>query len=428
MLSVLVKSSNGRPLHDVLDSLADDELRREIVDAAREIFGAIPVGAPTTAGNQSDPGLVDDLSDALSNPVVIAELKVAAEALWRDPDPDWLPWIQERYATTLAAAVIDAIQSSCPEVDASDLRCDIDLDGDPGFGIVRISEDQPGGVGVIEALVDRYVEDPRAFWALVTATLGPSDSERIDTNLRHYLAMSDDPSIAGPATRIRTTTDLGDLTDAWRDLRIALFQLGLDGDQSVIAALATRLLRPGSNRQLESLVSQLLKDWDALEASLGVEVELRVFAHVAASNPEMRRQLRTAVGGQATQAGWEIGQIVGLLWPRGNRLRASALQTYSPYVECPPTERLLFEEFIRPSGVVVDSSEAGWRSAVDTALQVDGSTTIRANGEAGASAVIRELLTEPTSVGVLEFHPRVVGVTRSPAGLDLAVELREAQQ
>ena len=428
MLSVLVKSSNGRPLCDVLDSLTDDELRREMIDAAREIFGAIPVGAPTTAGGQPDPGLVDDLSDALTDPVVIPELKAAAEALWRDPESDWLPWIQQRYATTLAAAVIDAIQSSCPEVDASDLRCDIDLDRDADHGIIRISEDQPGGIGVIEAFVDRYVEDPRGFWGLVTATLGPCDAERIDSNLRHYLAMSAGPEISGPGARIRTTTDLGDLTDAWRDLRIALFQLGLDGDQSVIAALATRLLRSGSDRQLENLVSQLLEDWDALEASLGVEVELRVFAHVAASNPEVRHRLHTVAGGLSTQAGWEIGQIVGLLWPRGNRLRASALQTYSPYVEYPPTERLLFEELIRPSGVVVDASKAGWRSAVDAALQVDGSVTIRADGETGASAVIRELLIEPTSVGVLEFHPRVVGVTRSPAGLDLAVELREAQQ
>jgi hypothetical protein len=428
LLSVLIESSNGRPLQEVLESLDDDDIRREIVDAAREIFGAIPIGTPTMAGSQLDPGLVDALSNAVSNPVVVPELRVAAEALWRDPDTDWLPWIQGRYATTLAAAIVDAIQSSCPDVDASDLRCDIDLDGDVGCGIVRISEDQPGGVGVIEAFVDRYVEDPRAFWGLVTAALGPSDSERIDLNLRRFLELSDDPSIAGPVSRIRTTNDLGDLTNAWRDLRVALFQLGLDGDQSIIAALATRLLRSGSDSQLESLVSQLLQDWDALEASLGVEVELRVFAHVAASKSEVRRRLSAAIGGQATESGWEIGQIVGLLWPRGNRLRAAALQTYSPYVDSPPTERLLFENFTRPSGVVVDASEMDWRSAVDTALQVDGNATIRVDGDARASVVIGELLIEPTSVGVLEFHPRIVGVIRSPDGLDLAVELREAQQ
>lgn len=430
MLSVLVKTSNGRPLRDVLDSLADNDLRTELIDAAREVFGAIPVGAPATAGTQPDPGLVADLSDAVSHPAVIPELRVAAEALWRNPDDQWLRWIQERYATTLAAAVVDATQSSCPEVDASDLRCDIDIDvdGDGAYGIVRICEDQPGGVGVIETLVDRYVEDPRAFWALVTAALGPSDAERVDANLRHFLATSDDPSIAGPATRIRATNDLGDLTNAWRELRVALFRLGLDGDQSIGAALATRLLRSGSDRHLENLVSHLLERWDALEASLGVEVELRVFAHVAASDPEVRRELRATVGGHSTSAGWEIGQIVGLLWPRGNRLRAAALQTYSPYVEFPPTERLFFEDSTRPGGFVVDASEVGWRSAVDTALQVDGSATIRADGEGSATAVIRELLTEPTSVGVLEFHPRVVGVTRSPAGLHLAVELREARQ
>jgi hypothetical protein len=430
MLSVLVNSSNGRPVREVLGSLADDDIRRSLIDAAREVFGAIPVGTPTATGGQPDPGLVADLTDAVSNPVVVTELRLAAEALWRDPDEQWLRWVQERYATTLAAAIVEAIQASCPEVDASDLRCDIDIgnDGDIPRGSIRISEDQPGGVGVIEAVVDRYVEDPRAFWALVTAALGPSDAERIDLNLRHFLAASGDPSIDEPATRIRTTNDLGELTNAWRDMRIALFRLGLDGDQSIISALSTRLLRSGSDRNLERLVADLLERWDALESIVGFEVELRVFAHVAASDPDVRRELQTAVRGHATQAGWEIGQVVGLLWPRGNRLRAAALRTYSPYVDFPPTERLLLEEFTRSGGVVVDASQPDWRSDVDTALQVEGSATIRAGGEASASAVIRELLTEPTSVGVLEFHPRVVGVTRSPAGLDLAVELREARQ
>jgi hypothetical protein len=428
-LSVLVKHSDGRPLQDVAAALTDDDFRRELLEAAREIFGAIPIGATATSVGPPDPGLVADLSDAVSNPVVVPELRTASEALWRTPDAEWLRWVQERYATTLAAAVVDAIQSSCPDIDASDLRCDIDFDvrDHDAYGVVRICEDQPGGVGIIEALVDRYVEDPRAFWALVAAALGPSDAERIDSNLRHFLATSADPSIAGPATRIRTTNDLLELTNAWRDLRVALFRLGLDGDQSIIAAIATRLLRPGSDRHLETLVSELLERWDALESTLGVEVELRVFAHVAASDPHVRRRLQTAVAGHALRPGWEIGQIVGLLWPRGNRLRSAALQTYSPYVEHPPTERLLFEELTTARGMIVDA-QPGWRAAADAALRDDGSAVIRVDTEASGSAVIRDLLTEPTSVGVLEFHPRVIGVRRSPAGLDLAVELREARQ
>lgn len=431
LLSVLVKNSRGRSLRDVLEASSDDELRADLVDAAREVFGATPLGTAAAAGGPPDPGLVSDLADAVRLPGVIPELRNAAAALWADPDDQWLRWLQERYLTTLAAAVVDAIQSSCPEVDASDLRCDLDIGSDDGplVGTLHISEEQPGGVGIVEAVVDRYVEDPRAFWALVTAALGPGDGERVDSNLRHFLATADEVVIAQPATRIRTATDLTGLTEAWRDLRAALFQLGLDGDQSIVSALATRIIRSGSDRDLERLVASLLARWDALESSLGIEVELRVFAHVAASDADVRRQLQSVIGGHAAaQSGLEIGQIVGLLWPRGNRLRAAALRTYSPYVHFEPTERLLFEAVTVPRGPVVEAARPDWRQEVDALLRVDGIATIRADGETSASAVIRDLLTEPTSVDVLEFHPRVVGVRRSRAGLDLLVELREARQ
>jgi hypothetical protein len=430
LLSVLVNKSGGRSLREVLDSSTDDDLRVDLVDAAREVFGATPLGTTAAAGGPPDPGLVSDLADAVRVPNVVPELRIAATALWAEPDDQWLRWLQERYLTTLAAAVVDAIQSSCPEVDASDLRCDLDIgsDASPTTGIVHICEDQPGGVGIVEALVDRYVEDPRAFWAIVSAALGPGDGERIDCNLRDFLDTADDAALAQPATRIRTATDLAGLTEAWRDLRAALFHLGLDGDQSIVSALATRIIRSGSDRDLERLVASLLSRWDALEASLGIEVELRVFAHVAASDADVRRQLQSAIGGHPAQPGLEIGQIVGLLWPRGNRLRAAALRSYSPYVDFQPTERLLFEAVTVPRGPVIEASRTDWRQQVDALLRVDGSATIRAVSEASASAAIRDLLTEPTSVDVLEFHPRVVGVSRSRAGLDLIVELREARQ
>src|SRR5690606_38961672 len=108
-----------------------------------------------------------------------------------EPDDGWRPWLHERCLATLGAALLDAIQMTCPEVDASDLRCDIDL-RPGGIGEVRISEDQPGGTGVVEAFVDRYVDDPRSFWASVTAALGPGDGERVDVNVRHFLASADD--------------------------------------------------------------------------------------------------------------------------------------------------------------------------------------------------------------------------------------------
>ena len=204
--------------------------------------------------------------------------------------------------------------------------------------------------------------------------------------------------------------------------------LGIEGDQSIISALSTRILRPGSSGDLDTLVAQLLTLWDDTEESLGIEVELRVFAYLAASDADVRRRLNAAVQRHGGQPGWEIGQIVGLLWPCGTRLRSAALQTYSPYAQFEPTERLLFGDITATRGTLVDASSTRWRAELDEALRTEGSATVRAETDTVAAGAIRDLLTEPTSVDVLEFHPRVVGITRTSDGLDVLVELREARQ
>lgn len=432
LLSVLVKEAGDGPLAAVLARLTDDELRAQMVDAARDVFGADVIGpAQHQLGAPHDPGLVTDIDVALQSSDVLAELRQASTALSSDPDAAWLPWLQERFMVTLAAALIDAVQAACPEVDVSDLRPDFEiLQGDPArpIGRIRISEDQPGGTGVIEALVDRYLEDPRAFWALVTATLGPCDGERVDLNLRGFLRASENGPLTRPVDDTRIANDLQSLTRAWAQLRVAMFGIGLEVDQSIGAALATRLLRPGSSRDLESLVADLLDRWDGIERSLGVEIDLRVFAFLAANDPSVRTRLFTAAQGQGGGRGWEIGQIVGLLWTRGGRLRSASLQSYTPYAKLEPTERLLFSHITQVRDYLVSRDSPEWREQLDAALRHRGNVTLRSATESDAAASIRDLLTEPTSVEVLEFHPRVVGLTRSGAGIDLMVELREARQ
>ena len=95
-------------------------------------------------------------------------------------------------------------------------------------------------------------------------------------------------------------------------------------------------------------MADLIRRWDDMESRLGIDIELRVFAYVAVSDPEIRRRIQALALGHAGQPGWEIGQIVGLLWSRGYRVRSAALQAYSPFRDYEPTDRLLFAEVIRP--------------------------------------------------------------------------------
>ncbi len=421
LLSALIASGHGSDLKQVLLNHSDDQLRTAVLDAAQQVFAADP-NDPSAS-----PGLVQDLDAALRTPGVLHRLRHIAEVLWAEPDDSWTLWLHTRYLTTLAAAMVQAIEGLCPDVDTDTLRCDVQIDDD-GAGSVTISEDEPGGVGVVESLVDRYVEDPRAFWSLVTAALEPSDAERVDQTIAALLTARTKTPIASAMTSVRTATGLQALTSAWGTLRRRMFEMGLPSDPSVVSALATRLLRPGSSTQLDDLAQALLDRWTGLEESLGIEIELRVFAFVAATDPTVQRRLEVVTKAGSTSTVQAIGQVVGLLWARGGRVRAAALETYNPYVEQLPTERLLFQDPGKQAPTAVDMDVPGWRAAIDEQLQQHGRAFLRVGDEASGATAIADLLTEPTYVQVLEFHPRVVGVQRDPAGMLLTLELREAHQ
>ncbi|WP_304412407.1 protein DpdJ [Nocardia sp. 348MFTsu5.1] len=431
LLSVLVIQSEAGTIEDTLASLSDDRLIAMVVDAAREVFGVLDVGTPPGAGSgRPDSGLVVDLGVALRIPGVTAELRDAAEALSGGPTEDWREWLDERYSTTLATALVEAIQLTCPEVDASDLRIDLALDesSDLRSAVIYLNEDEPGGLGVIESFIDNYGEDPRRFWSLVDSGLGPCDGERVDENVRSLLRQATSNPIAGLIAEIRSAHDLATLTVGWQKLRTCLFEIGLACDHAIVSALSTRILRPGSGPGLDALTADLIARWDAIESRVGFDVELRVFAYVAASDSEIRRRLQSLTQGHSGEAGWEVGQIVALLWPRGYRLRSSSLQTYSPFRSFEPTDRLLFSNIVQPPESVVDGTTLDWRDAVDMRLREAANAMVRVPTDAIAADVVRAFLTEPTVVDVLEFHPRVTGLSRSVAGVDIRVELREARQ
>jgi len=410
--------------------LSNVDLSAAMVKAARVVFGAEGPSDDPSEPNP-DPGLIADVENSLHDGEIVNALQRCLACL-RGPLPAAsLNWVHERYASTVAAGFIGAMQAMCPDLDVGDLRADFELlssDTDGPFARITISEDQPGGTGVVEASVDRIVEDPRAFWAVVSSVVGPCDGERIDEALRRFLKDRAEGRLLNEVNLVRTASTLAATTKAWASLRERIFHSGVDADQTVISALATRILRPGSDASVEQLCRNLLSRWDGLEEELGVEVDLRVFAYIAAQDDNIRRSL-AAIAAQPNQdPEWTVGQIVGLLWARGSKLRAASLQSYNPYRKLPDTERLLLEPITRAPIATVVFGTAEWRNDLDHRLDVGGIARITCSGEGEAAGALRELMTVPTAIGVLEFHPRVVGVERSNTEITLTVDIREAQQ
>lgn len=411
-------------------SLSDPDLAAAMVEAARVVFGAEgPSDDPDEPSR--DPGLVADVEGALHDGGVVSALQHCLASLGGTLPKEALTWVHLRYASTVAAGVTSAVQALCPDLDVEDLRADCELmatDHGAPFACLTITEDQPGGTGVIETAVDRIVEDPRAFWALVTSELGPCDGERIDATLRRFLRARSEGHLTAEVDRVRAASTLAETTESWASLREQMFRTGIDADQTVISALATRLVRPDSDGSVERLSQDLLDRWDDLERRLGLEVGLRVFAYIAAQDESVRRPLATIAGATDSSPDWHVGQLVGLLWPRGSSLRASSLQNYNPYDTLPDTERLLVQSVARAATPMLEFETPEWRERLDELLSQHGSVAINCVDEAAAADALHQLMTIPTAVGVLEFHPRVVGVERSERQISLAVEIREARQ
>lgn len=423
LLSTLIVESAAGSLESALGDMTDGELRDAMIDAAQHVFSSDP-NSPLGA-----PGLVQELTATLQSRRVVARLRELAPTLWAQADASWQDWIAQRYLTTVGAAMLEAIQALCPDVDTDSLRLDVALEQHgEGSGWVRLSEDEPGGVGVIETFIDRYAEDPRAYWALVAAAVGPSDAERVDATLSTLLDAIRSGGFVQPIAEIRAAQTLEDTTAAWNGLRQSLFLVGLPSDPSVTSALATRFLRPGSTTDVDVLAALLKDRWEEAEVALGIEIELRVFAFVAARDPVIVRRLQALTGHAGAATAIQIGQIVGLLWPRGSKLRASALTTHNPYADHEPTERLLIAPLFAAPPAPIEMDQPDWRQQVDDRLREAGQATLRAADESRAAEAISQALTDPTDVDVLELHPRIAAISRDGTGISLRFELREAYQ
>jgi hypothetical protein len=420
-ISVMAAESHLREISvlDVYKLLSPEELSLLINDAARDVFAA--------REDESERSLVSGIKKVLDDQKIQGRVYELVKALTEAPCPEWLPWVQERYLTTLTAAMSEAIQALCPDVDADSLLPDITRsEGSGDVAEVWISENQPGGMGVVEAFVESYSKDPQTYWALVSKALAPGFNERVDKTLSSFLQVAGTEVFAPAIERVRRAASLEELSQAWGELRKLMFDNGFDCDSTVITAMATRFLRQGSSDTLEEFTKGLLAKWQAIEAGLGFEIDVRAFAYLATKDSKIRLQLTTEAGGEGGQIDWGIGQIVGLLWARGKTVRESSLQIYNPYAEMEPTERLLLEGVGPEKEEAVDANEESWRSQVDEKLSKTGSCDLRCEGKGRATELIQSLLVESTFSGVLELHPRIVGLNKSGNVIDLSLELREA--
>ncbi|GAB5550232.1 MAG: hypothetical protein SangKO_099920 [Sandaracinaceae bacterium] len=380
------------------------------------------------------------LSDLYGDPSVQARLAVLARLFWDPPGPDYEQWVRDRFKATLGGALLAACNAVAADADASDLMLDLEPGPRPPIGAppppededeIWITETTAGGAGVAELLAQRIADDPRRFFDLVESALGPSDLERVDSELSHILDLSQhDAEVQTAIAGVRQARSLSDTEQAVLTLRRLLMSRGVLMTHPVTTALHARVLRPGSSTRTDALLDRLNRDWRALELALGIEIDARLFAYVASESNAYTADLPALPGAQPADPRWRFGVLYGLLWARGRALRAQALESYNPFATLPASDRLLVLDVLPQINDTVDVGASDVRERIATTLRHHGHAVVRADlgDEARLSEVLLDLQLRPLTVDFLETHPHVVAIHRDADGIRARLAADEIPQ
>lgn len=389
-----------------------------------------------SAGGQ--PKRLAELLDALQDKVVVASLHKAAEVLWQPLDAGWETWVKARYKATLAAGILEAFASLCPQIDTAVVHEDLEAyTGEPvvpGEDCFWLSEATIGGGGAIEQFFQSYTSDPRRFFRLLESALGPSDFERVAAQMQRTVELA-----AGPAGQpvpvaldaLRRAEGHHTKLDALGGFRRALAEHGVQTDPSLVVSIHARLLVPGSGALVDSFLNDLLKRWTQAEERLGYEIDVRAWCGALRHDKGLEESLGVAPpAGGSDRVAWRYAVLRSMLWAKGWVVRAEALRVGNPFSQAALCDRLLVIETLPRRIARVTLEGEAWFEAVTAVLVAEGVVEIEvgADGSAKLAEAIRSIAERPIDTGALRVHGRIVGVRREPASWVATFELPEAFQ
>lgn len=420
LLLALLEESSEREI-DIESTYAALQEEQRIAEALERALDRTDAGE---AGSRSADRRSELIAAAREGPVANA-LNEAAVALWEEPDARWDAWAAGRLAASMGAAFHSALQQICPDYDADDLVVDLDPPGVEGAIRVWLSEQTVGGGGLVQEALRRIGDRPRRFFDLVEAAAEPSLDEVVDAEMQKIThAVVDGGAIQTAMEAVREASNHHGRAAAFEDLLAALEAGGIFVCHPVVSAISARLLRPGSSRNIDRATVDLIESWDELERIAQVDVELRMFAELRAVDDAFEKTTQLTAPSD-DPVGWRVGQITGLLWPRGAAVRTQGLRAPNPYETLPTPDPLLLRECISARAPAVRLDRLQEIEAKEGSLATTGVVQVRA--EAGEAKQLRMALLQaaatPVEAGALLHYPRVDGIGRDAAGLRARVVL-----
>lgn len=436
--AVALAQERGLPLGQAIDML------RQPAEQPRLSYVLVAIFQSPDASDDDDnqvsgrePRLRSKLTAALADDATRGALATLARQILAEPiDATWNDWLRRAQLQTFAAALMEAIQQACPQVDPDDLM----VDADPGptdEGKERteaqlwISEANPGGNGLIEQVVEAMATRMDHFYRRIEAALGPSEFEQIDLQLQDYLqrigGSTPETAWIDATQAVRSASSTQEAQASLMSLRQFLAAQGHGVFHGYVSAISNRLLRPNSPPDLDQLLAELLRAWETLEMRLGVEVDARVMCAVFSQDSRIDAAFAAAdfqvpVGQLVT---WRFSMLLGVLWARGHGLRAHALPVTERFAETPMiTDRLLLAPWLSPKQRSLAADAADLQDLLHQQLRQTGQAIVSASPDpAQIQRVICLAATVPVQLEYLNVYARLTSVVRALGTVALHFEL-----
>lgn len=435
-VSMLAATSVGKRLN--LDRAAA-ALEGKRPQAARRVMEhVLRSQAAGGDGDGGDARRAHEIVDLWNDPEVLSVVQVLErECLWENLGEHFQGWLRRRFVATLAQALRAAAVGRRSDVAHDDLSVDVVWRADASADIY-LTETNSGGLGQIEMIVNEVRRAPDLFQDGFRHSLEFCQRDHVASALTSLLDRIRDPEVGitlqSAFASVRGATGYQDLGVAKEELRSSLEHAGLPASRSFVVSTATRLLRPGSSTETDTLIALLNRAMRRARVRAGVDIDPRVFAYLCVQyRPAERRLSRTLSrlsGGIAPTKSQLYSVLQQLLVPECKESCPECLNNPNRYnfFGIPARSVALRWLDLEPRIVRVAEHPETWADEVRRHLADRARVSLLATSEelSIVGTTLQALLLEDIAVGYLLLPISIVSIKRIGEFTAITLQLKEA--
>ena len=388
----------------------------------------------TSVSTREQVTLQDVLIQRIENNDICAALHTSVLSFVNSVDDNFDRWLLDGLIATLGEVFLQSCIVTLPnEATTDDLIVDTDLTHEDSV-IYWVSETTLGGAGVVESFAYNVADSPNKLFDNLESVITPSESELIDEALTQIVKFSQiDDDLKQIMYDLRNVTSLRSRQVHWSKFtehfnKLSNRYIG----KATAVSINSRLLRPGSNSNLDLLYHRLLAFRATLETKCNFVIPNREFAYIASKEQDfsllIENYLKSYLSPQEIQNVSFIATIESLIWVRSFDVRKTELQSYNPFKKIQFVDPILIrllgaEKYIKE----IMFSDPKFENIASDELRTKGIVKILfdlGDTDRFQSEIMRFLAT-PVDIDIFQFYPSIDGVEQKELMFHVTIILRE---